>query len=117
MVIAGATERTHLQAFFAKYPTFDYDSTTSVAAEYQRLRKHFGWKNLKTQDDPRRAAADRAKHQYQDALTLQFGATYGTEDKLENWQRLCEVLEVSPIPDDLSACRKVCESNSLPVSR
>jgi hypothetical protein len=50
----------------------------------------------------------RARDELKDALTLQFNAIYGTnENNLTDWQNLCQVLELSKIPDDLFRCRQV----------
>lgn len=97
----------HVASFFARYPRFDYEATHGVVSEYDRMVEYFGWRvgGKKMQ---------RALPLFQKALVAQFGCLFGTdENKLENLQHLCEKLEISPIPANVTACKMVRHSNPL----
>ncbi|KAF8550040.1 hypothetical protein OG21DRAFT_518669 [Imleria badia] len=90
-----------LEAFFSTYyPQFEYDPTGSASHGFYRLCDESGW----DRHDPERQAA----HQdFKDALVQQFNDIYGTdEDDLGEWQKLCHVVDMDTIPDDLDACRE-----------
>ena len=90
-----------LEDFFSNYPRFDYDATESASHEFYRLCDEYHW----DRDHPARKAA----HQdFKDALVQQFNDIYGIdEDDLGEWQKLCHVVNMNRIPDDLDACREV----------
>lgn len=51
---------------------------------------------------------DDAKRDFKAAMVKQFNDIYGTDpDNLENWQKLCHVLNIEPAPTSLEACREV----------
>ncbi|QPC80169.1 hypothetical protein HYE68_010921 [Fusarium pseudograminearum] len=48
-----------------------------------------------------------AKRDFKAAMVKQFNDIYGTDpDNLENWQKLCHVLNIEPAPTRLEACRE-----------
>jgi len=100
-----------LVAFFAEYrgTGFEYNPAASATAEFHRLCRLNGWgKNLKGRQVAKRAAWQGAKQGFQDALTMQFNDSYGTdENDLTNWQTLCARLGMDPVPESLNACRRV----------
>ncbi|KAI6768403.1 hypothetical protein HG531_010592 [Fusarium graminearum] len=50
---------------------------------------------------------DDAKRDFKAAMVKQFNDIYGTDpDNLENWQKLCHVLNIEPAPTSLEACRE-----------
>jgi hypothetical protein len=90
-----------LTDFFDQYVNFVYDPTKSATDEFYRLCDLYGWKK----DDQSKLDAKKA---FQDALTLQFNDSYGTNvDDLTNWQALCAKLGMDPVPEDLHACQAV----------
>lgn len=99
------SESSPLDAFFANYyPEFEYDATESASLEFYRLCDQFGW----DRDDPER---EEAHSDFKNALVQQFNRLYGTdEDNLSDWQNLCYIVRVQPIPDDLDACREASTS-------
>ena len=106
----GGKRRAHtlespLEEFFSNYdPQFDYDPTESASHEFYRLCDELGWER----GDSEREDAHR---DFKDSLVKQFNEIYGTdEDDLGQWQNLCHIVDVYPIPDDLEACR---EANTL----
>jgi hypothetical protein len=47
----------------------------------------------------------------------QFNAVYGTDvNNLGNWQSLCHIVRIAPVPDDLHACREASHIHSVPLS-
>ncbi|ESU17584.1 hypothetical protein SNK03_013025 [Fusarium graminearum] len=58
---------------------------------------------------------DDAKRDFKAAMVKQFNDIYGTDpDNLENWQKLCHVLNIEPAPTSLEACRETANTG-LPV--
>lgn len=91
----------HINAFFAHYPTFQYNTTTPVTREFRRMCTFFHWGGNSTQRKDARESLGTA-------MVLQFNAFYGTDiHDINSWQNLCQVLEIDPIPDSITACRKV----------
>ncbi len=73
--------------------------------EFYRMCDDFHWWG----EDPRKLAA---RQLFKDALTKQFNAIYGTNvDDINSWQKLCQILDITPIPDDLDDCRNVSDCN------
>ncbi|CAE6457930.1 unnamed protein product [Rhizoctonia solani] len=96
--------RAYLSAFFRKYPSFDYDSSEPVMSEFYRMCDSFGWERG---DEDREEARDGLK----DALVHEFNAIYGTDhESLAAWQSLCRVLNLTSIPEQLEACRRLVKS-------
>jgi hypothetical protein len=57
---------------------------------------------------------EEAREHFKDAITQQFNGTYGTDvDDISSWWNLCKVLDISPIPDALEACRDVSNPNVI----
>lgn len=56
------------------------------------------------------------KDDFRGAMVLDFNDIFGEdENDLESWQRLCRMLEVSPIPTDIDSCHKVCTYFIVPT--
>ncbi|KAG9315460.1 hypothetical protein JVU11DRAFT_3072 [Chiua virens] len=90
-----------IQVFFASYaPLFQYDPAASSSLEFYRLCDQFGWHRK----HPERQSV---RQRFEDALVLQFNAIYGKKTKsLENWKKLCRVMHIEPVPENMKACRK-----------
>lgn len=75
--------------------------------EFNRMCQSFKWKK------------GEKKKPYQDlekAMVKQFNSLYGTNvDDIGSWRKLCQVLEIFPIPEELEACRKVSSLSAFPV--
>ena len=92
---------TPLDDFFADYPTFAYDRTKPVMAEFKRMCLQLGW-------NVGRGSGRAAHRAFKDALTRQFNEIYGTDiHSFEPWKKLCQILQISPIPETITECRKV----------
>lgn len=74
----------------------------SASFEFYRLCNESRWDKKKR----RQAHLD-----FKDALVKQFNQVYGTdENNLGDWQNLCYIVRIEPIPEDLDTCRKVSTS-------
>ncbi|KAF8527563.1 hypothetical protein BU17DRAFT_39287 [Hysterangium stoloniferum] len=93
-------KRGPIEAFFANYVRFDYDSSNSFPEEFERLAEARRWgRNGKP-----RAKAYRL---LQTAATEQFNLIYGTNvNDINVWQSFCVLLQINLVPDTISACRK-----------
>ncbi|KAH9066265.1 hypothetical protein EDB87DRAFT_1554509, partial [Lactarius vividus] len=88
-----------LEGFFSQYPEFLFQPSSSPVAEFNRLCKTYCWKR----DDPRREAA---REEFHSAMKKEFDSLYGSDEKdIKNWQKLCFVLRIDPVPDTLWKCR------------
>ncbi|GBE78594.1 hypothetical protein SCP_0114830 [Sparassis crispa] len=109
-------ECTELDAFFAKYPTFDYDPSAPVTVELRRMCKFFQWPKKKRREPKLDKHEERlaAEEGFRKALVGQFNSLFGKKvDKLQNWQRLCQLLQIDPIPIGLEACRKAVKNTHV----
>ncbi|KAJ7205856.1 hypothetical protein B0H12DRAFT_1225407 [Mycena haematopus] len=88
---------THLSQFFSSYPKYEYDPSGPASQQFQKLKCVY-------KASPQDTAEIKAG--FNRALGLMFSQVYGDEvNSLENWQRLCRVVEIDPIPGSLQACR------------
>lgn len=93
-----------LEEFFSHYPDFDYDPSASATSEFQRLCKFKGWGRKSSQ----RKGATSA---YKTTLIHQFNASYGTNvNDINSWHAMMMHMGIDPLPDTVSACKKVCLS-------
>ena len=100
-----------LDAFFEQYPSFPYNRNAPSSQEFYRMCDFFTW----DRDDPEREAAHEC---FKTALVQQFNSVYGTDvNDVESWHKLCLALNLEPLPEGLSAMRKVGVILSLFPSR
>lgn len=100
----AAHTATQINAFFARYPAFPYDPTSPVMTEFNRLRTFSNWATGSRLEQ-------RARRGLQDAMILQFNDFFGTDvNDIRSWHNLCQVLDIVPVPEGLTACKKVCSS-------
>ncbi|TFK93886.1 hypothetical protein K466DRAFT_580523 [Polyporus arcularius HHB13444] len=99
----------HIVAFFSRYPEFDYDSDLSFIDEFYRMCDHFGWRRYSNERDQARDAMRRA-------MVQQFNHTFGTNaEDLASWQKLCEIIQIDPIPDKLKQCRRAVVTSHINI--
>jgi len=97
----------HIDCFFAGYPEFNYNSSNPIWTEFDRLSDFFEWE---------RGDKKNAREEFKAAIVKQFNDIYGTDpDNLQNWQKLCHVLNIEPVPERLAACREVGSMASTPL--
>jgi hypothetical protein len=54
------------------------------------------------------ATSNRERAYLHDALVLQFNLLFGTdEEDLRLWHNICNVLQISPVPESIASCREV----------
>ncbi|KAI0293598.1 hypothetical protein BC826DRAFT_910617 [Russula brevipes] len=92
---------TPLEGFFSQYSEFQSQPLNSPVAEFNRLCKEYEWER----GDPEREAA---RDDFNFAIKREFDDLYGSdENDVDNWQKLCRVLKIDPVPDTLGGCRAV----------
>ncbi|KAI0064499.1 hypothetical protein BV25DRAFT_1822857 [Artomyces pyxidatus] len=103
----GDTEESSLEAFFALYPGFHYDTSASPNTEFGRLCRFNRWGRNNEEE------RTKAYNAFRDALTQQFNAIYGTDvNDIHSWHLLCSVLGIAP-PEGLEACRQAVRSTHV----
>ncbi|KAJ8595549.1 hypothetical protein M405DRAFT_929464 [Rhizopogon salebrosus TDB-379] len=101
--------QTPLDEFFARYPGFEYNSSASASLEFYRLCNKFNWDK---EDEARQCAHNNFKN----ALVQQFNHIYGTnQDDLTSWRTLCQIVQISPIPDALQSCREAVKNTHVNI--
>ena len=91
----------HIVQFFDLYARFDYDPDLPFIDEFNRMCDYFHWKS----NDPERL---QARSQLNRAMELQFNDTFGTNaNDIASWQKLCEIIQIHPIPTNIADCRRV----------
>ncbi|KAJ6554880.1 hypothetical protein B0H19DRAFT_1154728 [Mycena capillaripes] len=107
-------QHTHLELFFAGYPRFQYDPAAPVSAQYDALCRVYGFFRPRIEsaggaiksERQLKAARDTAYAGFQRAMARTFAEKFGTDvNDLGNWQSLCRVLEIAPVPQKMWACR------------
>lgn len=89
-----------LAAFFAQFASFSFNADQSANKNFDRLVRVI---KCSPQDPERRAVREGFK----DALVQEFNERFGTDgNDLSNWQNLCRVLRIVPIPDSIEQCRQ-----------
>ncbi|KAG6319389.1 hypothetical protein E4U22_004574 [Claviceps purpurea] len=89
-----------IDRFFNWYDQFGYDPHSQVWNEYNRLCGFFGWLKGSPEENA-------ARNLFRQALVDEFGAIYGeNDDKLDVLQQLCRKVEIDPIPQSITACKK-----------
>ncbi|KAI5801157.1 hypothetical protein EDC01DRAFT_612641 [Geopyxis carbonaria] len=89
-----------MDAFFATYTGFTPTPGTSFHESFAALAAHRGW-------SPTGNAHARAHRKFREALVVEFNNRFGTDDRsLANWQNMCALLGVHPVPTSITQCRK-----------
>ncbi|KAG6157968.1 hypothetical protein E4U37_006633 [Claviceps purpurea] len=89
-----------IDLFFSTYQQFNYDPHSKVWDEFNRLANFYHWQKGSEE-------GKKARNLFRQALVDEFGANYGESDnKLDVLQRLCEKLEITPMPQSITACKK-----------
>ncbi|KAJ7064902.1 hypothetical protein C8F01DRAFT_983777, partial [Mycena amicta] len=101
-----------LDEFFATYPTFPYDRTRPVKSQFNAMCTFLQWGT----DKRSRAAQKDAYAAFQDSLVHHFNVKFGKDvDDQQAWVKLCEVLEIHPIPEDVESCREVVSGTHVNI--
>ncbi|RDW63577.1 hypothetical protein BP6252_11122 [Coleophoma cylindrospora] len=91
----------HIGEFFAQHPSFRHDSSAPIWSEFYRMCDDFDW----VRQDPEML---EAKREFKSAMVLQFNRIYGKSERdMRSWKKLFRALNITPVPIDLKACRKV----------
>ncbi|KAH8103009.1 hypothetical protein BXZ70DRAFT_766307 [Cristinia sonorae] len=104
MPLPSQRSRTHIEAFYSRYPSFHYDPYLPLVEQFRMLCNHFGW-------EKRDRKRHEAHEQLKEAMVLQFQHMYGKHvDDIKAWRSLCQILRISPIPRGLDACRRAVKA-------
>ncbi|KAH8998359.1 hypothetical protein EDB86DRAFT_2912779, partial [Lactarius hatsudake] len=99
IIIQPLGVETPLEGFFSQFSNFQYQPSNSPVVEFGRLCETYQWER----NDPERKAA---REEFQFAMRKEFDNLYGSDEKdIKNWQKLCYVLRIHPVPDTLWKCR------------
>jgi len=70
----------------------------------------FGWEEKANKEK------EQASRDFKDALVQQFNVIYGTDvDDLTSWRTLCQIVYVSPIPENLESCREAVKATHVNI--
>ena len=95
----SAPKLSHIDAFFAEYPDYLYDRTQPITTQFRGLTTVLGGNEQDRKN---------VREKFHRAMVLDFNQTFGENaNSLEAWRRLCTMLSVSPIPDNIRGCRQV----------
>ncbi|KAK7686077.1 hypothetical protein QCA50_010889 [Cerrena zonata] len=94
-----AFKMSHIDAFFAAYKKFAYDSTQPIMKQFNSLAVTLKlWRSKEHKDE----VYDDLRR----AMVQDFNETFGVDaNDLKAWQRLCRMLDISPIPGTIHTCR------------
>ncbi|KAF8637675.1 hypothetical protein AX16_010750 [Volvariella volvacea WC 439] len=96
-----------IDEFFAEYAEFDYNRSRPVASEFTRMTRHYKW-------EKRTEEFQAVNKAYRLALTDHFNSFFGTDARdLGNWQNLCRIIGITPIPDDVKMCKLAIKSSYI----
>lgn len=94
-----------IDQFFKLYSEFEYNPHNESKAEFERLRHHKRWYFPK--GEPWSDEYARARGRFFDAFIADFTYFFGVGEDLRDWEFLCDVLKVWPMPQTIAACQVV----------
>lgn len=84
--------------FFDNFPGFESDPSAPASAEFFRLARHMHW----------RPGTNVYREMKAHCFRSEFSVLFGRDpEKLQNWQALCQELEIEQGISTISQCRKV----------
>lgn len=102
-----------LDVFFKEFKTFDYNPRNEPKAEFERLSAHKKWKKQygeTPEEEMRKQEYKAIRDEFFEAFVGVFSYYFGLSGDYHNWEYLCGLLGVSPIPETAEECEKVSES-------
>ncbi|CAK5275959.1 unnamed protein product [Mycena citricolor] len=115
--VAGPVSETHrdnqtsdpLAEFFAEYPAFKYNPRSPISAQYQAMCGMYGLRKpakFVIESPSQRAQREKVWERYRIAMGRAFAHQFGRDAyDLRNWQGLCVVLDISPVPGTIEGCK------------
>ena len=96
-----------LSAFFNQYESvFEYNKAAPSYDEFRRLCKSLGWPTYKQQRN--HLERKGAWQKFRVAMVEAFNSTFGYDEyDSQNWERLCLLFGVDPVPESLQARKEV----------
>lgn len=96
-----ATNTNSIAAYFAGHTGFVHNPDNASFAEFNRLMASRGY-------GPKSKAYRREQRTYAEAFIGHVNTTYGEgRASLAQWQALCRVCSIAPIPPSITKCRQV----------
>jgi hypothetical protein len=87
------------RAFFTDFPDFKPNADASVSAEFNRLASHRKWKMGST----------TWRKMWNRCMALEYDRLFGQNlSGLQDWQQLCEELDLTGPFTSIRQCKKVC---------
>lgn len=83
--------------YFSRFPGFKREPASSTIKEFKRLAKYMGWHR-----NPEVRSREKAN-----LVAFEFRRHYGADNKLQNWQALCQELNLDAPNATITQCRKV----------
>ncbi|KAL0635214.1 hypothetical protein Q9L58_005860 [Maublancomyces gigas] len=100
-----------IDVFFAKYSGFDYNPREESKAEFERLRRYKKWHiPYQVMSRPDQAEYDQARGEFFEAFIVDFTYFFGVGDHMRDWECLCDVMRISPLPLTMDGCKVALES-------
>lgn len=102
--------------FFKRFKTFDYNPRNEPKAEFERLHAHKGWKKKYGKSPAelvRKREYQAVRDEFFGAFVGVFSYFFGLTKDYHNWEYLCGLLGVNPIPETAEECEKVSEADVI----
>ncbi|KAI0263443.1 hypothetical protein BC834DRAFT_313574 [Gloeopeniophorella convolvens] len=98
--------KTAIDRFFAQYPEFPFNPARSPTFQLRDLCNRKRWERKDSE-------CETARHAFRAAMKEDFNDIYGLDEHdINNWHRLCLVLDIEPLPQTLAECREaVCQKH------
>lgn len=98
-----------IDIFFQQFSQFEYNPKEEPKAEFERLRKFKKWFFRLDDERPDELAQyEKARAEFFDAFIADFTYFFGVGEDIRDWEYLCDVLHISPMPKTPEACQVVC---------
>lgn len=94
-------------SYFDAFAGFEQKSTAPLATEFARLALSQGWKK----------GTKTWKNERQACMQTEFAHHVAVDNRLANWQSLCEEVGIAPTPESITKCKKVGHMDAPLVDR
>lgn len=106
-----------IDKFFRKYETFNYNPRAEPKAEFERLRHFNRWIFMYNEwRTAERMQYNIARNEFFTAFKDDFTFFFGVGEDMRDWEYLCDLLHISPLPKTPEGCQVVCESSMISSS-
>lgn len=117
MAVFNEAFNREIDKFFRKYDTFNYNPRAEPKAEFERLRHFNRWIFLYSEwRAVERKQYYMARNEFFTAFMDDFTFFFGVGEDMRDWEYLCDLLHISPLPKTPEGCQVVCESSMVSLS-